>query len=43
MSEFCHLVDRRKVTGVKPYLESQDMSVGIVGKLNDIGVLDAIA
>lgn len=40
--DFCRRVDRRKVTGVKPFIEEQDPTVGVFGKLYEAGVFDSI-
>jgi DNA polymerase-3 subunit alpha len=40
MDEFAHLVDHRKVTGIKPFIESGDLDVGVLGKLYEAGALD---
>ena len=42
MDEFVHLVDHRKVTGIKPFIESGDLDVGILGKLYEAGALDTL-
>jgi DNA polymerase-3 subunit alpha len=42
MDQFVHLVDHRKVTGVKPYIESGDLAVGVLGKLYEAGALDSL-
>jgi DNA polymerase-3 subunit alpha len=39
VEELCRL---SKITGSGPYLNSGDLTVGILGKLNDAGVLDSI-
>jgi DNA polymerase III subunit alpha len=42
MDQFVHLVDHRKVTGVKPFIESGDLDVGVLGKLYEAGALDTL-
>lgn len=43
LSDFAHRVDHRKITGVKPYLEDRDLTVGVFGKLYDSGALDELS
>jgi hypothetical protein len=42
MEQFCRLVHRPKgpVTGIKDYLETGALDVGIIAKLHDVGALE---
>jgi DNA polymerase-3 subunit alpha len=42
LKSFAEKVDHRKVTGVKPYRESGDVQVGVLGKLHEAGVLKSL-
>lgn len=40
LGQLCRLVDRKKITGAKAYIESGDTGVGIIRILNENGALD---
>lgn len=40
LAEMCKAVNRQKITGAGPYLESGDTGVGIINKLNEYGAFD---
>jgi DNA polymerase-3 subunit alpha len=39
LEQLCSLVDRRKITGARPFIEKGDISVGVIGKLVDMDIL----
>jgi DNA polymerase-3 subunit alpha len=42
MEHFCKSVSHRKITGIKAYMESGDMTVGTLGKLYEHGALASL-
>ena len=42
LEHFARCLIGSKVTGVKPFLEEEDRTVGIFGKLYDAGALDTL-
>lgn len=42
MEHFCKSVSHRKITGVKAFMESGDLTVGTIGKLYDHGAFESL-